>query len=108
MRILFDHSAPTPLIRFLEGHDITTAKRAGWDRLLDGDLLDAAERAGFELLLTCDKRIVSQQNLRGRIIALIVLGNPNWNVVQRYGRRVAQAVNSATPGSYKEVDLPLR
>jgi hypothetical protein len=108
MRILFDHSAPAPLIRFLEGHDITTAKRAGWERLVDGQLLDAAEQAGFEVLLTSDKRISSQQNLSGRAIALVVLGNPNWNIVRRYVRRISSAVNSSKPGNYTEVEIPFR
>jgi hypothetical protein len=108
MRILFDHSAPAPLIRFLEGHSVTTAKRAGWERLPDGNLLIAAEHAGFELFLTSDKRIVSQQNLKPLTIAVVVLGNPNWNIVQRYVRKIALAVNSAKPGTYTEVDIPFR
>ena len=52
MRILFDHGTPAPLIPFLEGHTVTKAKDAGWDKLANGDLLNAAEQAGFDLLLT--------------------------------------------------------
>jgi len=108
MRILFDHSAPRPLIGFLKDHEVTTAKRAGWEQLADGDLLDAAERNGFDVLLTSDRRIIFQQNFEGRKIALIVLGNPNWNVVKRYVRRIATAVNAAKPGTYTEVEIPFR
>lgn len=108
MRILFDHNAPAPLIGFLEGHEITTAKRVGWERLADGELLDAAERDGFEVFLTADRRIVSQQNLERRTIALVVLANPNWKVVKRYVRRIADAVDAATPGTYTEVEIPFR
>jgi hypothetical protein len=39
MRILFDHGTPAPLIAFLEGHAVTKAKQAGWDRLVNGELL---------------------------------------------------------------------
>ena len=49
MLILFDHSTPAPLIPFLEGHTVTKAKDAGWDKLANGELLKAAEEAGFEL-----------------------------------------------------------
>ncbi len=47
----------------------------GWDRLSNGDLLHAAEEAGFDVLVTTDKNIRYQQNLKGRRIAIIVLGN---------------------------------
>ena len=36
MRILFDHGTPAPLIPFLEGHTVTKAKHAGWDKLNNG------------------------------------------------------------------------
>ncbi len=39
MLILFDHGTPAPLIPFLEGHTVTKAKDAGWDRLVNGELL---------------------------------------------------------------------
>jgi hypothetical protein len=65
MLILFDHSAPAPLIPFLRGHIVTKTKARGWDRLVNGDLLNVAEAAGFELFLTADKNIRYQQNLTG-------------------------------------------
>jgi hypothetical protein len=83
MRILFDHGAPAPLIPFLEGHTVTKAKDAGWDRLVNGELLKAAEQAGFEILLTTDKNIVAQQNLKDRTIAIVVLRHSRWRIVQR-------------------------
>jgi hypothetical protein len=71
MRILFDHGTPAPLIPFLEGHTVTKAKDAGWDKLANGELLKAAEEAEFELLVTTDKNMAAQQNLKGRAIAMI-------------------------------------
>ena len=32
---------PAPLISFLEGHAVTKAKDAGWDRFVNGELLNA-------------------------------------------------------------------
>jgi predicted nuclease of predicted toxin-antitoxin system len=108
MRILFDHGTPAPLIPFLEGHTVTKAKDAGWDKLANGELLKAAENAGFDLLLTTDKNMAAQQNLKGRAIAIVVLGNSQWRIVQRYVRRIAASVNAATSGSCAEVEITLR
>ena len=84
------------------------AIRRGWDRLVNGDLMAAAEAAGFELLLTTDKNIRDQQNLTGRKIAFVVLGNQQWPILRRYIERVVEAVNAATPGSYTEVEIPFK
>ncbi len=108
MRILFDHGTPAPLSPFLEGHTVTKAKDAGWDRLNNGELLKAAEEAGFEVLVTTDKNMVAQQNLKRSTIAVVVLGNSRWRIVQRHVRKIAAIVNAATPGSYSEVDIPFR
>ena len=108
MRILFDHGTPAPLIPFLTGHIVTKAKDAGWDQLVNGELLYSAEQAGFDLLLTTDKNMVEQQNLKTRAIAIVVLGNSQWRIVQRYVRKIAATVNAATPGSYAEVDIPFK
>ena len=81
MLILFDHGTPAPLIPFLKGHTVTKALERGWDRISNGELLGAAEAAGFDLLLTTDKRIRYQQNLTGRKIAIVVLGNSRWQMV---------------------------
>ena len=98
----------TGLIPFLEGHTVTKAKDMGWERLVNGELLKAAEEAGFEVLLTSDKKMASQQNLKSRTIAIVVLGNSQWRIVQRYVRRIAASVNATTPGSFDEVDIRFR
>jgi len=69
-------------------------------------LLHSAETAGFELFVTPDKNMRYQQNLQGRKIAVIVLGNAQWPVLRRYVDRVVAAVDAATPGSFAEVDIP--
>jgi hypothetical protein len=67
-----------------------------------------AEAAGFELLLTTDKNIRYQQNLKGRKIAIVVLGNSAWRMVRKHLDRIAVAVSAATAGSYVEVDIPYK
>jgi hypothetical protein len=108
MRILFDHGTPSGIAGSLSGHDVTEAIERGWDRISNGELLEVAEVAGFDLLLTTDKRIRYQQNLTGRKIAIVVLGNSTWRLVRMYLDRIALAVAEATPGSYAEVDIPFK
>ena len=106
MLILFDQSTPAPLRHALSGHKVVEAFERGWDRLVNGVLLDTAEAEGFELLITADKNMRYQQNLTGRKIAIVVLGNAQWPVLRRYVDRVVAAVNAATPGNYIEVEIP--
>jgi len=73
--------------------------------LKHGELLGRAEEAGFDVFVTTDKNIRHQQNLRGRKIAIVVLGNPLWPILRLHADLVASAVNAATPGSYTEVDI---
>ena len=108
MRILFDHGTPSGIAGALSGHDVSEAIERGWDRLSNGELLKVAEAAGFDLLLTTDKRIRYQQNLTGRKIAVVVLGNSTWRVVRLHLDRIALVVADAKPGSYAEVDIPFK
>jgi hypothetical protein len=43
MCILSEHGTPAPLSPFLEGHSVTKATDAGWDKLVNGELLKVAE-----------------------------------------------------------------
>jgi len=107
MRVLFDKSAPFGLARHLEGHVVTTAEQCGWGRLENGDLLTVAEHAGYEVFLTADKNLRYQQNLSGRKISIVVLGQSPWPLVRQRIPAIVAAVNAATPGGYVEVDIPL-
>ena len=94
-------------MRELSGHAVSTAKEMNWEQLSNGDLLKAAEDAGFDLLLTTDQRIRYQQNLTGRRIAILVLsGTTKWSRVRIQCKRIAEAVDAATPGGYTEVFIP--
>ena len=57
------------------------------------------------MLLSTDKNIRYQENLSGRKIALVVLGNQQWPLVKLDLDRIAAAVNACTPGSYTEVEI---
>ena len=109
MLVLFDHGTPRTLARFLiDRHMVTEARARGWQELQNGELLDEAEAAGFEVLVTTDKNIRYQQNLSGRKIAIVVLGQGRWTLIEPHVAQVVAAVNGATPGSFAEVDIPYR
>jgi hypothetical protein len=108
MKILFDNGTPKPIARSLVGHDVTFARQIGWHALENGELIQQAEDGGYDVLLSTDKNIQYQQNLTGRKIALVVLGNSQWPVVQLYLERIVAAVNASRPASYTEVEIPLR
>ena len=103
MLILFDHGTRRSVARWLHGHTGVEAIARGWDRLANGALLKAAEE-GVDLLLSTDKNIPYQQNLKGRRIAIVILGNSQRPAVHGYIDRVIAAVNAATPGSFAEVE----
>jgi hypothetical protein len=106
MLILFDQATPVPLRPYLKGHIVRTAAQQGWDRLKNGDLLNAAETAEFNLLLNTDKNMRYQQNLAGRKIAVLVLGQQDWGLLLPHVQLVVDAVDAAVPGSYTEVEIP--
>jgi hypothetical protein len=106
MRILFDQGVPRGLAASLRPHDVTEARKLNWETIANGELLKKAEGAGFDLLLTTDKNVRYQQNLAGRKISVVVLGNSTWWLVRQHLDAIAAAVNAANPGSYAEVDIP--
>jgi hypothetical protein len=106
MLILFDNGTPAPLRFAFKDHIVVEAVERGWDRLANGELIAAAEDAGFDVLLTTDKNMRYQQNLAGRKIAFVVIGNQQWPTLRRHVQMVVAAVNAATPGSYAEVEIP--
>ena len=106
MRILFDHGTPSGITRRLADHNVTEARELCWDKISNGDLLNAAEAAGFDVLLTTDKNIRYQQNLTGRKISIVVLGNSQWPVVRLHLNVIAATLDAAAPGSYAEVEIP--
>lgn len=106
MRLLFDHGVPSPLRRFLSHHEVTLAKERGWAEYVNGRLLAAAEEAGFEVMVTCDKKIVYEQNLAERRIGLAVLPTNIWPQLQPRVAEIVTFIDGAAPGQYRELDLP--
>lgn len=106
MRVLFDQGTPVPLRKFLQSHQVETAFERGWASLKNGELLNEAERYGFEIFITTDQNLRFQQKLVGRKLAVIILSSTSWPRIQKIGDAIAQAVNTALPGSVQELIVP--
>ena len=105
---LFDNGTPRGIASSLSGHTVKEARSQGREEFENGELIEVAEQAGFDLLITTDKNIRYQQNLAGRKLALLVLGNSQWPMVKLVLPAIVAAVNAATPGSFTEVDVPFK
>ncbi len=108
MRILFDQGVPRGLAAALKNHEVTEARKLQWEQISNGALIKLAEEAGFDVLLTTDKNVRYQQNLAGRRIALVVLGQSPWWLVRECIADIAAAVDAAGVGSFSEVPIPFR
>ena len=99
MLVLFDNGTPRTLARFLiDRHTVTEARARGWAELENGELLNQAEAAGFEALVTTDKNLGYQQNLAGRKIAIVVLGQGRWTLIKPHIADIIAAVNPRVIG----------
>lgn len=106
MLVLFDNGTPRGIARALVGHTVKEARECGWDRLRNGELLDEAEKEGFQVFLTTDKNLRYQQNLSGRKIAVVVLGNSRWRLIKSALPKILQVINAINSGEYVEIDMP--
>jgi len=76
-------------------------------QLENGELLRAGEAAGFDVMVTSDQNIRYQQNLKGRKLALVVIGSNIWPLIRDHSAAIAAKVDEATPGSYHFIEIPL-
>ena len=57
-------------------------------------------------MVTTDKNPSYQQNLAGRKIARVVLGQGRLSPIKRRVAQIVATMNAAAPGSFAEVDIP--
>ncbi len=108
MRVLFDKNVPVGVRRFLARHEVRTVVELRWSpQLENGEPLKAADESAYDVLVTCDQNIEHQQNLRGRKLALVVLGSNLWPIVRNYEVLIAKAVEAASRGRYDFIEMPL-
>jgi hypothetical protein len=77
MRVLIDECIDQRLRLLLPAHDCQTAGFANLAGLKNARLLDAAEAAGFDGLITVGQSMPDRQNLKTRIISVLILCAPS-------------------------------
>ena len=103
MRVILDENVPIQTARFLIGHDVTTVQREGWAGIENGDLLNLVD-GHFDVMVLADKNLRYQQNLSSRRIALVELPTNRWPLLERMAAKIAEAVASARPGAYIQLE----
>jgi len=108
MRIVLDENLPRPLMRiFGPGHWVTTVQELGLAGMANGALIAQLD-GKYDIFVTADKNLRYQQNLAGRILAIVELPTNRLPILKTMTAEIASMVASASPGSYIQVVLPAR
>jgi len=73
--------------------------------MTNGELLTTAEQHGFDVLITNDQSMYSQQNLRGRNLAIVVLPTNLRRVIMDRAPDVVDTIDRVEPGQYVVIGL---
>jgi hypothetical protein len=92
VRVLLDEMLPVGVADLLPGHEVTTAKAAGFTGMKNGELLRRGAAAGFDVLLTADRNLAEQQNIGATRLAVILApGNRLADIAAR-SREIVEAI----------------
>jgi predicted nuclease of predicted toxin-antitoxin system len=105
MKILLDECVPWPLHRFLLGHTCTNVRAQGWSGTRNGDLLQRAE-GQFDLFITSDQNLRYQQNLTGKLIAILELSTNDLRRIQAASSLIVELVAQMQPSEFRHVTIP--
>jgi predicted nuclease of predicted toxin-antitoxin system len=99
-RILLDECIPRRLKEYFAEHDCVTVSDLGLAGKKNGELLALAEADGFQVFITLDRGIAYQQNLSGRMIAVVLIRAKSNRLADLApcAARVLEVVNTIEPG----------
>jgi hypothetical protein len=106
MKVLLDECVPERFRRCIPGHDVHSAKYAGFSGRKNGELLRLAAEAGYDVLLTVDQGIPFQQRMSCRSVALIVISAPSNDIgtLEVMADAVIGALATITAGHIVKLD----
>jgi predicted nuclease of predicted toxin-antitoxin system len=105
-RVLLDEGVPRHLAGPLEAAGFsTTPYPNAWKQMTNGEVLSMAEQSGFDVLVTNDRSIYSQQNLRGRKLALVVLPTNLRRLIMSRAADVVDTISRVEAGQYVVIEL---
>jgi hypothetical protein len=105
MRLLLDECVPRKFRNALTGQDCRTVPEEGLAGKKNGELLSLAEKLGFEVFLTLDRGLQYEQNLHGRIIAIILVHAKSSRLADLllHSSEVLRVPSSIRPGELAKV-----
>jgi len=104
VKVLLDEDLPLKLRHHLPGHDVVTVRYAGWTGLKNGKLLRAAQESGFEVFVTADQSLPFEQNLKERMLGVVVLSTPEWQIMVHHLAEIQASVDRAALGTLEVVE----
>jgi hypothetical protein len=105
-RVLLDEGVPVGIRKNIKGFVVETVSERGWSGLTNGLLIEAAEQAEFSIMVTADQNIRYQQNMQGRLLALIVVETNHWATLRAHPTLIQAALDHAQPGTFVSVAFP--
>ncbi len=106
MRVLLDEFCPKPLKNSLPGFEVVTVEQANFKGLTNGALLSAAT-GKFDVLITADKNLRYQQNLKGRVLAIVELPVNSWKRLKPMVPGILAALARIKAGEYLVIPLEI-
>ena len=105
MKLLLDECVRRKFRNSLPSHDCRTVPEEGLAGKKNGELLSLAEKSGFEVFLTLDRGLEYQQNLQGRIIAVVLIGAKSSRLVDLlpHSPELLRVLRSVKPGELVKV-----
>lgn len=100
MRILLDECVPWPMHKLLVGYTCSTVQSEGWGGIKNGELLQLAE-VGFDVFVTSDQNIRYQQNISGRLIAILELSTNDLHRILAAGPLIRDALEIIQPNEFR-------
>ncbi len=106
MNVLLDECVPAPLRKLLTQHACRTVQQCGWAGISNGALITKAELEKFDLFPTADQNLSYQQNLKNRMIAILLLSTNKWRPIKAAMPQILAAIESMQPGEFREIAVP--
>jgi len=104
VKVVLDEMLPAAVAGLLSGHEVATAKTAGYTGLSNGDLIRRAARDGFDVLLTADRNLPEQQHIPAGNLAIVLVRGSRMANIEPQAERIRAAVAHAQRGTVTRVE----
>lgn len=104
MKIILDENLPRALKIYLSAYEVSTVQEQGWSGVKNGELMARIDGV-YDVFITSDKNLKYQQNLTGRIIAIIELPTNRLKLLETITDKIVAEVERISLGMYVQISL---